>query len=281
MAEQPANPTHRPLAGWQRAVVGAAGAGIVLLSVVPAWLHHVRNVGGHGLTAISVTWSAWEGRAWPFLPLAVVLAGAVAVLALVGLRWPDISPRRLLASASVLVLGLLLGAILPLDRTGYASRVQIDPVWALPVAAALGLLMVAVTLPGARRRAALLVGAAAVIVLSAATYGGRVVALDLAEGNPRHYSDGTYIREATDGQPAETLTIRDGKFSVGGRWSGIISGRGLVAVLTDDPDCPTDRGAYRVFAAGEQDIRWNLIVDLCADGERGRDLTTGIWRRQP
>ncbi|HSM37704.1 MAG TPA: hypothetical protein VK838_00080, partial [Candidatus Limnocylindrales bacterium] len=195
--------------------------------------------------------------------------------------WPDISPRRLLASASVLVLGLLLGAILPLDRTGYASRVEIDLAWALPVAAALGLLMVALTAAAARRMAALLVAAAAVVVLSAATYGGRVVALDLAEGNPRHYSDGTYIREATDRQPGETLTIRDGKFSIDARWSGSISGRGLVAVLTDDPACPSDRGAYRVFSAGGQDIRWNLIVDLCADGERGSDLATGIWRRQP
>ena len=283
------------MAVWPRLAVGVAGLAIVALSPVPAWLLHVRNVGGHGLTAITVTWSAWEGRAWPFLPVAVAVAGLVAALALAALALaalPRDAPERrdrvgrlpvgpLLASGSLLTLALLFGSLVPLDRSGYASRVHLEPAWALFASSALALTMVAAALPSPGKRRMLAIGAAGLVALSAATYGGRVVALNLAEGDPRHYSDGTYLREATDTQPTEVLTIRDGAFTVGDRWSGSLSGTGLVVVLTNDPACPDARGAYRVFAAGGQDIRWNLIVDLCADGARGDDLTSGTWKRVP
>lgn len=268
----------RPRRRARLAVAAGGGLAIAVLSVVPAWFEHVRNVGGHGLTAISVTWSAWEGRAWPFGPATVVLAVLVALLALVGLARRDLGRPWLLGAGSLLILGLLLGSLLPLDRLGHASSVHIEPAWALIAASVVALAIAAISWPGRDRRL-LGLGMAALVVLTVLTYGGRVVALNLAEGDPRHYADGSYRREAGDGQPAETLTIRDGTFSVDGRWWGSLSGRGLVVVLTDDPACPDARGAYRVFAAGDEDIRWDLIVDLCADGERGRDLTTGIWRR--
>lgn len=259
----------------------AAGVGIVALSLVPAWLFHVRNVGGHGLTAISVSWSAWEGRAWPFLPVAAALAALLVIVATWSLLRPGrIAPGWPLAVA-VACLALLIGSAIPLDRQGYASGVHLTPRWAL--LGAIGLAVAAV-LAGAsrvRRPQWLAAAAACLVLLAVATFGGRVVALDLAEGNPRHYADGTYLRPAADGQPAETLVILDGTFTIGNRWSGTITGRGLVAVLTGDPACPDVRGAYRVFAAGGDDIRWNLIVDLCADGERAADLTTGTWQRQP
>lgn len=263
------------------AVIFACALAIIATSVLPAWLLHVRNVGGHGLTEISVVWSAWEGRSIPFLALAIVLATGTAALGVTALARPQLGYGTWILGAGVGCAGLLIGSAIPVSRQGYASSVQLTPHWALLLAVGLSLLAVsAAALEVGRPRAALL-GGAALAVLAAATFGGRVVALDWAEGNPRHYSDGSYVREATDGQPSETLVIRDGTFRIGDRWSGVISGRGLVAVLTDDPACPDDRGAYRVFPAGGEDIAWNLIVDLCADGERGRDLTTGIWHRQP
>lgn len=263
------------------AIIVLAGVAIVALSLLPAWLLHVRNVGGHGLTAISVSWSAWEGRAWPFLPAGVALAGLLAFAAgtrLAGARRPS---ATWLFSIALGGLALLIGSVVPLERQGYASGVHLTARWGL--LAAIGLATAAAVASGAmvRRRAWLVAGAGVLVLLSGASYGGRVVALNLAEGNPRHYADGTYVREATDGQPTETLVISNGTFTIGDRWSGSISGRGLVAVLTDDPACPDDRGAYRVFAAGGQDIRWNLVVDLCAGDARASDLTTGTWRRQP
>ncbi len=254
---------------------------IVAISLVPAWLLHVRNVGGHGLTAISVAWSAWEGRAWPFLPVAVALAAALALLAALDLARSSVIARGWYASMALVVVGLLVGAAIPLDRQGYASAVHLTPGWALLLATALAALAALAAVLRLDRGRWLAVAGVGLLAVAAATFGGRVVALDLAEGNPRHYADGSYQRTATDGEPGETLVISDGTFTIGERWSGSISGRGLVAVLTDDPACPTDRGAYRVFAAGGEDIRWNLIVDLCADGERSRDLTTGTWRRVP
>ncbi len=262
-------------------LLAALGAAIVAVSLIPAWLIHVRNVGGHGLTAISVAWSAWEGRAWPFLPIAVVVAGALALLASLDLARRGIVPRGWPAGLALVSVGLLVGTAIPLNRQGYASAVHLTPGWALLIAVALAALAALAAVLRLDRGRWLVVAALAVVAMSAAAFGGRVVALNLAEGNPRHYADGSYQRAATADEPAETLVISDGTFTIGERWSGSISGRGLVAVLTDDPACPTDRGAYRVFAAGGDDISFNLIVDLCADGKRASDLTTGTWRRIP
>ena len=267
--------------GLLLAVIALAGAGIAALSLVPAWLLHVRDVGGHGLTAISVVWSAWEGRAIPFLPVAAILAAGLAALAVATLVSRKPIRPGWLVSLSALCLALLIGSAVPLGWEGFSSAVHLTPHWALLASLALAALALAsaAALVGGGRW--LLPCAVVLLALSATTFGGRVLALNLAEGNPRHYADGSYLREATGGQPTETLVISDGTFSVGGRWSGTISGRGLVAVLTDDPACPDDRGSYRVFAAGGQDIRWDLILDLCANDERARDLTTGTWVRQP
>jgi hypothetical protein len=262
-------------------VIVACALAIIAISTLPAWLLHVRNVGGHGLTEISVVWSAWEGRSVPFLPLAIVIAACIAALSVMGLARPRRVHGTWTLGAVVGCAGVLIGSAIPLSRQGYASSVQLTPHWALLLAVGLSLLAFAgATLEAGRHRAALL-ACAALVVVAAGTFGGRVVALDWAEGNPRHWADGSYVRDATGGQPSETLVISNGTFTIGERWSGVISGRGLVAVLTEDPACPGDRGAYRVFAAGGEDIEWNLIVDLCADGGRAADLTTGIWHRQP
>lgn len=262
-------------------MIVACALAIIATSFLPAWLLHVRNVGGHGLTEISVLWSAWEGRSVPFLPLAIVVAGCAAALGITELARPHRVRTSWILGAAVGCAGLLIGSAIPLSRKGYASSVQLTPHWALLLAVGLSLLALACAALDAGRRRAALLACAALFAVAAGTFGGRVVALDWAEGNPRHWADGSYVRDATGGQPSETMVISNGTFTVDERWSGVISGRGLVAVLTDDPVCPDDRGAYRVFAAGREDIEWNLIVDLCSDGERAEDLTTGVWRRQP
>lgn len=266
---------------WRALAISAAGLGIVLLSLVPAWLLHVRRVGGEGLTSITVVWSAWEGRAWPLLPLGCALAAAMAALAVASLMRPTSVPRGALLGIAIGCAGLLVGSLFPVTQTGFASSVRVTAQWGLAVAAAIAAVAVVLAaVPFRTNRRWIVVAAIVLVVFTGATYAGRALALNLAEGDGRHYSNGSYTRLATDGQPTESLVIRDGTYRVGERWSGTISGLGLVAVLTDDPACPDTRGAYRVFAAGGEDIRWQLIVDLCADGARARDLTTGTWGRE-
>jgi hypothetical protein len=257
----------------------AAAAGIVIVSLVPGWVIHVRHQGGHGLTEIGTVWNAWQGRAWPILPIGVAaaaLAGALVGVELLTGRWvPRVAPL----AAAVVALGSFLAQLVPLDRTGYASRVVINPAWPVAVGIGLALVMVAAAMgltQGWERRRLVVVGGA-VVVLAAAAFGVRIVALNLAEGDPRSFRTGTYVRPEAGDQPAGTLVIGEDSYRVEGRWSGTFEGRGLVVVLTDDPACPDDRGSYRIFPAGDEAIRWNTIVDLCADGARARDLTAGTW----
>jgi hypothetical protein len=254
------------------------GLGVVAISLVPGWVVHIRHQGGHGLTEIATVWNAWQGRAWPFLPLAVATAGLVGVLATLAVIGAVRTPPLVLAAGSVLVLALFLAQLYPLDRTGYASRVVITPAWPVSVGIGLALAMSVSALGlGGWGKRALTAAGLAVVLLGVAGVGGRMLALNLAEGDPRSYVTGTYLRAGASGQPAMTMEIGDDAYRVGDRWSGTFEGRGLVVVLTDDPACPSDRGSYRVFPVGETGIRWNTIVDLCADGARARDLTTGAW----
>jgi hypothetical protein len=120
--------------------------------------------------------------------------------------------------------------------------------------------------------------AAMVIIVAIGGWGGRVVELNLTEGTGLHYSRGSYTRQATDGQPTETLTFGATTITVGNRWSGRYEGSGRVVSISDDPACPGVRGSYHVDAAGGGDITWEKIVDTCANGARARDLTTGAWK---
>jgi hypothetical protein len=259
--------------------------GLVVLSLAPGWVIHVRHQGGHGLTAITAVWNAWQGRAWPVLPLAMGLAVVAAALAAVELARPGRLPGRLPGwvrlAASLGCLALVAASAPTIERAGHASRVVVSAGWPLFAGIGLALAIVAAAVPAVRwdRRTLLVAGGASVLLLAAGV-AGRVGALNLAEGDPRTYSVGIYVRPAASGQPAATLRLGDGRYELEGRWSGTLSGPGLVVVLTDDPACPEARGSYRIFPVGEDDIRWNLIVDLCADGERGRDLTTGVWELQ-
>lgn len=270
--------THRPLRGLILGLILAAAVGVAVLSLVSGWVVHVRHQGGHGLTEIVAVWNAWQGRAWPILPAGVGVATAVGLLALLELLRPGRVATWLLVGGSAAALGLLTAQLLTLDRRGYASEVVVTPGWpaVVGVALALGMAVCAIAVAGWVRRA-VAIASATLVLFAAAGIGGRWLALSLAEGDPRSYRPGTYVRAEASGQPAGTLVIGSDRFELQGRWSGTFEGRGLVVVLTDDPACPEARGSYRIFPVGEDGIRWNTIVDLCADGARARDLTAGVW----
>jgi len=183
--------------------------------------------------------------------------------------------------AALLSLALFAASAVPIGQRGHASGVDIGPGWALVVAIGLAAVSVVASLavdPPHRRAglALLLVG----ILTVPAGAAGRVVGLNLAEGDGRHYTDGSYTRTVATGQVA-TLTLHDGTYRVGNAWSGSFEGSGLVVALTDDPSCPSVRGSYHVWAAGDgDDTRWETIVDTCADGARAAEIV-GTWARIP
>jgi hypothetical protein len=120
-------------------------------------------------------------------------------------------------------------------------------------------------------------GLALVAVVAGA--GGRWLTLQMAEGTGRHWEVGSYTRSATDGAPAETLTLDAQTFRIGERWSGTFESSGWTVVFDNDPACPDARGTYHAHQVGEEDLRFVKVVDTCLDGERARDLETGTWER--
>jgi hypothetical protein len=257
----------------------ASAVAVLLLSFVPGWLIHDRTVLGEGYRHVLVELSAWKTRALPVTGLGVLAMAVAGAMALGRLAWGIPAwPAQL---ASVVSLGLLGGSAVPIGQRGHASLVDIGPGWVLLAALGLaGAATVASLLTAMPRRRAGMALALACIIAVPAAAAGRVVALDLAEGNGRHYADGSYTRTNSAGQ-AETLTLRDGTYRVDDAWSGRFAGSGLVVALTDDPACPGVRGSYHVWAAGAgDDIRWETIVDTCADGARSAQIV-GTWARTP
>ncbi len=51
---------------------------------------------------------------------------------------------------------------------------------------------------------------------------------------------------------------------------------GELLTLINDPECATDVGTYRVERDGAQ-LRFDVVDDLCAFGQRTRDLTARTW----
>jgi hypothetical protein len=262
-------------------VIGLAGIAILGLAVVPGWLLHVRNLGGHGLTHLDTTPGAFAGRSVPVVSAGVVLAVAAGAIALLALARPGRWLEAMQLATSLAGTALLLASAWPISQAGHASGVEISARW--PLLAAIGVSMLQSMAVVARRGAIspsrLAVLVVIVVAVAAGSAGGRQWLLLAAEGTGRHWESGSYTRQATGGQPTETLTIVNETYAIADRWSGTFEGDGLVVVITDDPACPNARGAYRLFGVGEQDIRWEMIVDTCADGERAADLMAGTWVR--
>jgi hypothetical protein len=257
----------------------ASALAVVLLSPVSGWLVHDRTVLGEGYRHVLVELGAWKTRALPVTGLAVVCAGIAALLALAHLvrRSVPAWPAQL---AAILALALLLASAVPIGQRGHASLVDISAGWALLVAIGLATLAVAASLVATPPSRRVLLALLAVGILALPLGGAsRLLALNLAEGDGRHYADGSYTR--VDTSPPQTLTLSGGSYRIGDAWSGHFEGSGLVVSLTDDPACPDVRGSYHVWAAGAgDDIRWETIVDTCAEGARAAEFV-GTWARTP
>lgn len=262
-------------------VVAACGAAIFALSFVGAWIVLDREVRGEGYRHAVTVLSAWRSHGVPVLTLAVLAALATGAWALVvdrrgkGPAWP-------LALGSGLTLALLLATAVPVGKDSHATSVDLSLALLLPVGILLAFVMLAASLRVTRqRRAWVAAGVLLGVVVVAAGTGARWLWLQRAEGEGRHWSDGSYTRVATDGEDTETLTIGEGRFTISDRWAGRWEWSGWTVVLDGDPACPDSRGTYHARGVGEEDLRFVMVVDTCADGARGDDLETGTWMRDP
>lgn len=263
------------------ALVAGAGLGIFALSFIGGWLVQDRELTGEGYRTLQILLSAWRGHGMPWLTVAALMALALAAWAVVLLAavprpsWP-------LLVGSAAVLGLVLASAWPVSQVGHASRVDLNPGVLLLAGAVLAIAMLVGALAVERpSRAPAVVLAGVVMVVAAGGAGGRWMLLQAAEGSGRHWSDGSYTRAATGGERTETLTIGDGRFRIGDRWSGSWEWSGWTVVLDNDPACPDARGTYHAHGVGESDLRFVKVVDICVDGERAADLETGTWMRNP
>lgn len=261
-------------------VMVAAGVLIFALSFIDAWVIHDREVRGEGYRFVQIVLSAWRSVAVPVLSLGVLAALGTAIAAVAAIQRPHRLTGIVLLCGSVLALALITSSIVPIAQDGHASSVDLSPGWLSAVGIGLGILMVGGAVVVARPTPAValtlgLVGA----VAFAGGAGGRWLALQRSEGNPEHWSDGSYSR--ADG--SHVLTIEDGRYELAGRWSGAWEGSGLTIVLADDPACPGARGAYHAHDEGDDnvDLRFVKVVDTCGDGARAADLEGGIWLRRP
>jgi hypothetical protein len=263
-------------------VMAVAGLAIFALSFVNAWIVHDREVRGEGYRFVQYYLSAWRGVGMPVLTLGVLTAlgvGIGAVLSVIGrVRVP---PWLLLVGSSV-ALGLIVSAAWPVSRAGHASSVQLSVGLLLPIGIGLATLMVVAGVALTQPSISVAVAAVAIGLLAlGGGAGGRWLGLQAAEGTGRHWSEGSYTRAATGGEPSETLTISGETVSIGERWGGSWEWSGWTVVIDNDPACPDSRGAYHAHGVGDADLRFVKVVDTCEDGARAADLETGTWERVP
>ena len=266
-----------------RWLIVLAGVAMGALSLADAWIVHDREVRGEGYRDVLTALSAWESVAVPMLTVGVVAGLATAGAALVTLRRGRALPAWVLPAGSVLTLALVGATLVPIGQDGHSSSIDLTIGWAGLVGIALAAVMAACAMWVARPRGAhtLALAVAAVVVLGAAA-GGRWVVLQVAAGSNEAWSDGSYTRSATDDEPTEVLTLDDGRYAIGDRWSGTWESLGWTVVISDDPACPDTLGTYHAHGhpeALDEDLRFVMVVDPCRDGERAADLEAGIWER--
>lgn len=265
-----------------RLLLAIAVAGIIILglSLVQGWIFHEREVRGEGYRFVEHTVSAWSGAGVPVLTLGVLAAALVSAGAVASLIGRFRVPPTVLLVGSSLVVGLLAAGAWPVSQSGHASDVMLSAGLLLIPGIGLALVMAAASW-ALVRPSGMVLGAAVVIGLVAVVggAGGRWLVLQLAEGTGRHWSEGSYTRVATAGEPTETMTIEGDTVTIGDRWSGSWEWSGWTVVIDDDPACPDSRGTYHAHGEGEEDLRFVKLVDTCQDGARAADLETGIWAR--
>ncbi len=265
-------------------LVALAAACLVALSFVDGWIVHDRELRGEGYRQVQVQLDAWQAPAFPVLAAGIVgaaIGGAAALLGLwrSGPRWP-----RLALGGGVVALAATIAGAVPVSYDGRISSVDLSIGWVSGAGLVLGAVMVAAAGMAARPSRAVLLGMmlAGVVALVAAG-GGRWLTLQQREQVGQHWSQGTYLRAGTDGQPEATLKIGDGTFRIDDRWSGRWAGTGLTVEIDDDPACPGVHGAYHVHDEGAsgEDLRFVALLDRCGDGARQDELEAGTWVRQP
>ena len=264
------------------AVMAVAGILTFALGLVDGWIVHDREVRGEGYRVVQVVLGAWEERGFPILAAGTVVALVVGIGAAMAGAGRAVVPGWLLVVGACLALGILASGAFPVSQDSLASSVDLSFGWPLAVAVGLATVMVAAGLLAFRPPAGVAVVAAALVVVAfSAGAGGRWYGLQLAEGDGRHWSDGSYTRTATGEEPTETLTFAGDTITIGDRWSGSLDWNGWVVNIVDDPACPDARGTYHAHGEGEEDLRFVKVIDTCRDGERAADLETGIWERVP
>lgn len=260
----------------------AVGLAIVALSLVQGWIVHEREVRGEGYRFVEVQFNAWSGASVPVVAVGVTVAGALAAAAAIGAVRAVRVPAWIFVVGSIGVIGCFGAVVVPVAQDGHASSVDLSPGWALGAGLLLAGGMLAAALALTRPAARWLVaGAVAIAVLVAAGGAARWQLLQWNEGLGRHWSEGSYTRTATDGEPTETLTIDGERVTIGDRWGGSWEWSGWTVVIDNDPACPDSRGTYHAHGVNDDDLRFVKVVDTCMDGARAADLETGIWERVP
>ncbi|HJP71096.1 MAG TPA: hypothetical protein VJ975_05200 [Candidatus Limnocylindria bacterium] len=264
------------------AVMAVAGIGIFALGFVDGWIVHDRELRGEGYRLVEVVLGAWEERGFPILAAGTIVALVVGIGAALAWAGRAFVPGWLLVIGAFLALGVLASGAFPVSQDSLASSVDLSLGWPVAVAVVLGILLAgAGVMAFGPRPAIVAAGTIVAVVAFAAGSGGRWYGLQVAEGDGRHWSDGSYTRAAVGEQPTETLTFDGDRITIGDRWSGSLDWNGWVVNIEDDPACPDSRGTYHAHGEGEEDLSFVKIIDTCHDGERAADLETGIWERVP
>jgi hypothetical protein len=264
------------------AILAVAGILVFALGFVDGWIVHDREVRGEGYRLVQVVLGVWEERGLPILAAGTIAALLVGIGAAMAWAGRAVVPAWVLVIGASLALGILASGAFPVSQDGLASSVDLSLGWPLAVAVGLGIVMAVAAFLAVPPRAGVIVAAAIVaIVAFGIGAGGRWYGLQLAEGDGRHWSDGSYTRTATGEQPTETLTFDGETIAIGDRWSGTLDWSGWVVNIEDDPACPDARGSYHAHGEGEDGLRFVKLIDTCRDGERAADLETGIWERVP
>ena len=264
------------------AVLVAVGIAIFALSFVNAWIVHDREVRGEGYRFVQHSVGAWRGVGMPVLTIGVLAALAVGIGAALTLHgWLRVAPW-LLVAGSFVAAGLIASIAWPVSQDGHASSIDLSVGIVLPVGIGLAIVMVVAAVAIARPSRGLTVAAVTIGVIALGGGAlGQSFALDAGEGTGRHWSEGSYTRTATAGEPTETLTIAGETVSIAGRWGGSWEWSGWTVVIDNDPACPDSRGTYHAHGVGDEELRFVKVVDTCQDGARAADLETGTWERDP
>jgi len=265
-------------------VIVLAGAAILALSFIDGWIAHDREVRGEGYRLGQITLNAWRSVAIPVLTAGVLAAVATAIAAVIGLRSPRASSGKLLLAGAVVALGLIGASSVPIGQDGHASSVDLTAGWLIAIGIGLAGLMVvgATRIAGPSPRLIVVLSVLGAVAFAGGA-GGRWLGLQWKEGTGQHWSEGSYVRPAIAGARTETLTIDQGRFRIGERWTGTWESSGGTIVLAGDPACPDARGTYHAHDEGPSgvDLRFVKVVDTCGDGARAADLEAGIWMREP